>query len=76
VAISLQQPRGSRPLLFKYYRARQKSATTLNEEWIPRVGHKLLWSDGHVRGAQLRITHRALARIELLVLWNEQVPMK
>jgi len=76
VAISLQQPRGSRPLLFKYYRARQKSATTLNEEWIPRVGHKLLWPDAHVRGAQLRIAHRALARVELLVRWNEQVPMK
>jgi hypothetical protein len=27
-------------------------------------------------GALLRITHRALARIELLVRWNQQVPMK
>jgi hypothetical protein len=76
VAISLQQPRGSRPLLFKYYRARQKSATTLNEEWIPRVGHKLLWPDARVCGAQLRITHRALARVELLVHENQKTPMK
>jgi hypothetical protein len=29
-----------------------------------------------VRGAQLRITHRALARIELLVGWNQQMSMK
>jgi hypothetical protein len=35
-----------------------------------------LWRDARVGGAQLRITHRALARVELLVLWNQQVPMK
>jgi hypothetical protein len=67
VAISLQQPRGSRPLLLNYYRARQKAATTLNGAWIPRVEHKLLWPDARVRDTQLRITHRALVRIEWLV---------
>jgi hypothetical protein len=35
-----------------------------------------LWRDTRVRGAQLRITHRVLARAELLVRWNQQVPMK
>jgi len=55
---------------------RQKSAATLNEAWIPRVRHKLLWPEARVRGTQLHITHRALARVELLVRWNQQVPMK
>jgi hypothetical protein len=35
-----------------------------------------LWRDTRVRGAQLRITHRVFARVELLVGWNQQVPMK
>jgi hypothetical protein len=35
-----------------------------------------LWRNTRVRGAQLRITHRALARVELLVRWNQQVPME
>jgi len=55
---------------------RQKSATTLNEGWISCVQHKLLWRDARVRGAPLRITHRALARVELLVHENQKTPMK
>jgi hypothetical protein len=55
---------------------RQKSAATRNEAWIPCVQHKLLWPDARMHGAQLRITHHMLARVEMLARWNQQVPMK
>jgi hypothetical protein len=55
---------------------RQKSATTLNEAWIPRLAHKLLCRDTHIRSTPSSIAYRFRARARLLVHENQKKPMK
>jgi len=59
-----------------YYRARQKSATALNEAWITQVRHKLLWRDAHVRCTRANISQRVVAVYGASALKNRKVPMK
>jgi len=55
---------------------RQKSATTLNEAWIPRLAHKLLCRDTHIRATPSSFAYRFRARAEQFVHKNQKVPMK
>jgi hypothetical protein len=48
----------------------------LDEGWILRVGHKLLWRDTHMRVTPSSIARCLRTRATLFVDENQKMPMK